>query len=98
MQPGVYGIFWLLRSCVPCCSTSKKNKYISSAFSNNQPDAEELAAIIPDCLKKHPDLTTVVAALESTPVYSIHIANYRKPFIGMSKTDPLDASPERRPT
>lgn len=93
-----------------------KNKYISSAFSNNQPGAEELAAIILGCLKKHPDLTTVVAALESTSVYSIHIANflstcealmpykpyvfclnpkmtanYRKSFIGMSKTDPLDA-------
>lgn len=93
-----------------------KNKYISSAFSNNQPGAEELAAIILGCLKKHPDLTTVVAALESTSVYSIHIANflstcealmpykpyvfclnpkmtanYRKAFIGMSKTDPLDA-------
>lgn len=93
-----------------------KNKYISSAFSNNQPGAEQLAEIILGCLKKHPDLTTVVAALESTSVYSIHIANflstcevlmpykpyvfclnpkmtanYRKSFIGMSKTDPLDA-------
>ena len=93
-----------------------KNKYISSAFSNNQPGAEELVAIILGCLKKHPDLTTVVAALESTSVYSIHIANflstcealmpytpyvfclnpkmtanYHKSFIGMSKTDPLDA-------
>ncbi len=93
-----------------------KNKYISSAFSNNQPGADELAAIILGCMKKHPGLTTVVAALESTSVYSIHIANflstcevlmpykpyvfclnpkmtanYRKSFIGMSKTDPLDA-------
>ncbi len=93
-----------------------KNKYISSAFSNNQPGAEQLAEIILGCLKRHPDLTTVVAALESTSVYSIHIANflstcevlmpykpyvfclnpkmtanYRKSFIGMSKTDPLDA-------
>ena len=93
-----------------------QNKYVSSAFSNNQPGAEELAGIILDCLKKHPDLTTIVAALESTSVYSIHIANflssceklmpykpyvfclnpkmtanYRKSFIGMSKTGPLDA-------
>lgn len=93
-----------------------KNKYISSAFSNNQPGAEELAAMILDCLKKHPDLTTIVAALEATSVYSVHIANflstcetlmpykpyvfclnpkmtanYRKSFIGMSKTDFLDA-------
>ena len=72
--------------------------------------------MILDCLHKHPDLTTVVAALESTSVYSVHIANYlstcerlmsykpyvfclnpkmtanyRKSFIGLSKTDPLDA-------
>ena len=93
-----------------------KNKYISSSFANNQPGAEELAGMILDCLHKHPDLTTVVAALESTSVYSVHIANYlstcerlmsykpyvfclnpkmtanyRKSFIGLSKTDPLDA-------
>lgn len=93
-----------------------KNKYISSAFSNNQPGAEELAEMILNCLKKHPDLTTIVAALEATSVYSVHIANflstcetlmpykpyvfclnpkmtanYRKSFIGMSKTDSLDA-------
>ena len=53
-----------------------KNKYISSSFANNQPGAEELAGMILDCLHKHPDLTTVVAALESTSVYSVHIANY----------------------
>ena len=64
----------------------------------------------------HTDIDTVVIALESTSVYSIHIANflsscellmqfkplvfcidpkmtanYRKSFIGMTKTDPLDA-------
>lgn len=104
------------KSNVVCAMDFYQNKYISSAFSNNQPGAEELAGIILDCLKKHPDLTTVVAALESTSVYSIHIANflssceklmpykpyvfclnpkmtanYRKSFIGMSKTDSLDA-------
>ena len=41
-----------------------------------QPGAEELDQKILECLKAHPDLNTVVAALESTPVYSIHIANY----------------------
>lgn len=64
----------------------------------------------------HTDIDTVVIALESTSVYSIHIvnflsscellmqfkplvfcidpkmtANYHKSFIGMTKTDPLDA-------
>ena len=62
-----------------------KNKYISSSFANNQPGAEELAGMILDCLHKHPDLTTVVAALESTSVYSVHIANYlstwRTPYV-----------------
>ena len=52
-----------------------KNIYISSAFSKNQPSAEVLAAIILDCMKKHPNLTTVVVALKSTSVYSIRIAN-----------------------
>lgn len=104
------------KSNVVCAMDFFQNKYISSAFSNNQPGAEELAGMILECLEKHPDLTTVVAALESTSVYSIHIANflsacealmpykpyvfclnpkmtanYRKSFIGMSKTDPLDA-------
>lgn len=53
-----------------------KNKYINSSFSNNQPGAVELVQKILACLKEHPDLNTVVAALESTSVYSIHIANY----------------------
>ena len=72
-----------------------KNKYISSSFANNQPGAEELAGMILDCLHKHPDLTTVVAALESTSVYSVHIANYLstcerlmsyKPYVFLFKT------------
>ena len=65
---------------------------------------------------KHPNLDTIVIALESTSVYSIHIANflsasevlmpykpyvycvnpkatanYRKSYISMDKTDPVDA-------
>lgn len=52
-----------------------KNKYIHSSFANNQPGAEKLDAKILVCLKQHSELNTVVAALESTSVYSIHIAN-----------------------
>ena len=93
-----------------------ENKYISSSFSNNQPDADKLAEMISECMKKHSDLNTIIVALESTSVYSIHIANflstcevlmpykpyvyclnpkmtanYRKTYVGMDKTDPMDA-------
>ena len=93
-----------------------ENKYISSSFSNNQPGADELAEMISECMKKHSDLNTIIVALESTSVYSIHIANflstcevlmpykpyvyclnpkmtanYRKTYVGMDKTDPMDA-------
>ena len=93
-----------------------ENKYISSSFSNNQPGADKLAEMISECMKKHPDLNTIIVALESTSVYSIHIANflstcevlmpykpyvyclnpkmtanYRKTYVGMDKTDSMDA-------
>lgn len=93
-----------------------ENKYISSSFSNNQPGADKLAEMISECMKKHSDLNTIIVALESTSVYSIHIANflstcevlmpykpyvyclnpkmtanYRKTYVGMDKTDPMDA-------
>ena len=93
-----------------------ENKYISSSFSNNQPGADKLAELISECMKQHPDLNTIIVALESTSVYSIHIANflstcevlmpykpyvyclnpkmtanYRKTYVGMDKTDPMDA-------
>ena len=89
---------------------------IQSSFSNNQPGADELSVLIKHCIVAHPDLNTIVIAMESTSVYSIHIANhlstceillsfkpyvfclnpkmtanYRKAFIGMAKTDLLDA-------
>lgn len=53
-----------------------KNKYIQSSFSNNQPGADELTVLIKDCIVAHPDLNTIVIAMESTSVYSIHIANH----------------------
>lgn len=53
-----------------------ENKYISSSFSNNQPGADMLAELISECMQKHPDLNTIIVALESTSVYSIHIANF----------------------
>lgn len=99
-----------------CALDFFKNKYINSSFANNQPGAEELAKKILECLKQHPELNTIVAALESTSVYSIHIANllssceellhfkpyvfvlnpkctanYKKSYIGLGKSDPIDA-------
>jgi len=93
-----------------------ENKFIASSFRNNQPGADELAGMIHDCMLHHPNLNTIVVALESTSVYSIHIANYlstcetlmpykpyvyclnpkatanyRKSYLAMDKTDPLDA-------
>lgn len=93
-----------------------QNKYISSSFSNNQPGADKLAEMISECMKKHSDLNTIIVALESTSVYSIHIANflstcevlmpykpyvyclnpkmtanYRKTYVGIDKTDSMDA-------
>lgn len=93
-----------------------ENKYIDAFFGNNQPGADELAGKIAGCMQKHPHLNTIIVALESTSVYSIHIANflascellmpykpyvyclnpkmtanYRKSYVGMDKTDHLDA-------
>ena len=104
------------KSNVVCAMDFEENKYISSSFGNNQPGADELAEKILNCMNTHPNLNTIVVALESTSVYSIHIANflstcellmpykpyvfcvnpkmtanYRKSYIAMDKTDPLDA-------
>lgn len=93
-----------------------ENKYIASSFGNNQPGADQLATLISECMQKHPVLNTIIVTLESTSVYSIHIANflsscealmpykpyvycvnpkmtanYRKSYVGMDKTDPMDA-------
>ena len=94
----------------------EENKYISSSFKNNQLGADELGRMISKCMMEHSNLNTIVVALESTSVYSVHIANYlstcevlmpykpyvyclnpkttanyRKSFVAMDKTDPLDA-------
>ena len=99
-----------------CTLDFYKDRYINSSFSNNQPGAEELAKKILECLNEHPDFNTIVAALESTSVYSIHIANflssceelmhfkpyvfvlnpkctanYKKSYIGLAKSEPIDA-------
>lgn len=110
------GIDVSAKSNVVCAIDFYKNPLLKSTVSNNQPGAYNLICQIVDVLKKHSDLNTLVIALESTSIYSIHIANYlssceelmqyhpyvfclnpkmtanyRKSFIGMNKTDLLDA-------
>lgn len=93
-----------------------QNKLLSKSFANNKPGSDFLAESIIKIFKEYTHLNTLVIALESTSVYSIHIANflstcenllpfkpyvfclnpkmtanYRKSFIGMSKTDLVDA-------
>jgi len=53
-----------------------ENKYISSSFGNNQPGADQLVSMIADCMNQHRNLDNIVIALESTSVYSVHIANF----------------------
>lgn len=104
------------KSNVVCAMDFDENQYISSSFKNNQPGADELAKMILECMKTHSNFNTIVVALESTSVYSIHIANflstcevlmpykpyvfclnpkatanYRKSYIAMEKSDPMDA-------
>lgn len=54
----------------------EENRYISASFGNNQPGADELAAMIAQCMKKHSNLVSIIVALEATSVYSVHIASF----------------------
>lgn len=53
-----------------------KNNYLQSSFRNNRPGTQDLCRQIHDCLRAHKELHTLVFAMESTSVYSIHLANY----------------------
>lgn len=100
---------------VLCALDYEGNKLLNLKALNNQPGAEAILESILDCLTSN-SLKFVVIALESTSVYSTHIANYlssnevllaynplvyclnpkttanyRKSFVDMDKTDPLDA-------
>ena len=104
------------KSNAVCAIDFDQNQYISSSFRNNQLGADDLVKMILECMKTHSNLNTIIVALESTSVYSVHIANflstsevlmpykpyvyclnpkatanYRKSYIAMQKTDPLDA-------
>lgn len=100
---------------VLCALDFQGNKLLNLKALNNQNGAESIAESLLDCLISK-ELENAVIALESTSVYSIHIANflsssdellpfntkvyclnpktivnYRKSFVDMDKTDPLDA-------
>ena len=100
---------------VLCALDFQGNKLLNLKALNNNPGAESMSSSILDCLISN-NLKYAVIALESTSIYSIHvanflssseelipfepkvyclnpktIANYRKSFVDIDKTDPLDA-------
>jgi len=100
---------------VLCALDFKGNKLLNLEALNNQPGAESILESIIDCLNSN-SLKNAVIAIESTSIYSTHIANflssneillsyrpvvyclnpktianYRKSFVDIDKTDPLDA-------
>jgi transposase len=104
------------KSNVVCALDFYSTKLLTFSVSNNHPGALEMAQRFYDFLTANQQFKTLVFALESTSIYSIHIANflssheqllpfqpyvyclnpkiianYRKSFIGIDKTDPFDA-------
>ena len=104
------------RSNVVCALDFSSNKLLTFSVSNNQPGALDMAQRFYDFLTINRQFKTVIFALESTSIYSVHIANflssheqllafqpyvyclnpkmianYRKSFIALDKTDPIDA-------
>ena len=100
---------------VLCALDFQGNKLLNLKASNNNPGAESMLKSILECLNSN-NLKYAVIALESTSIYSVHVANflsshenlalfepkvyclnpktivnYRKSFVDMDKTDPLDA-------
>ena len=100
---------------VLCALDFQGNKLLNLKASNNNPGAESMSKSIVECLISN-KLNYAVIALESTSIYSVHVANflssheelasfepkvyclnpktivnYRKSFVDMDKTDPLDA-------
>lgn len=100
---------------VLCALDFEGNKLLNLKALNDQNGAESILQSLLDCLISK-ELENAVIALESTSVYSVHIANflssseellpfnpkvyclnpktivnYRKSFVDMDKTDPLDA-------
>jgi transposase len=60
---------------VVCALDFYSNKLFETSSDNNLPGANEILECIIKCLKEN-NLSNVIIALESTSVYSIHIANF----------------------
>jgi transposase len=60
---------------VVCALDFHSNKLFETSSKNNLPGSNEILNCIINCLKDN-DFTNVIIALESTSVYSIHIANF----------------------
>lgn len=61
-----------------------ENKFISSSFRNNQPGADEPAGMILDCMVRHPNLNTIVVAMDKTdPLDAYLIADFAR--VGRTK-------------
>ena len=60
---------------VLCALDFQGNKLLNLKVLNNQPGAESILESILDCLNSN-NLKYAVIALESTSVYSIHVANF----------------------
>ena len=57
-----------------CALNFESKKLINSSFKNNQEGAQELESkLVEPCIKN--DLKDIIIVLESTGVYSYHIAN-----------------------
>lgn len=109
------GIDVSLKTNVVCALDFSSNKLLAFSAENNHSGAVLIAERVSDCLKAG-SFIKVIIALESTSVYSTHIAcflstaaqllpykaevyclnpktiaAYKKSFIGIGKTDPVDA-------
>jgi hypothetical protein len=78
------------KSNVVCAIDFYKNQLIKSTVNNNQPGAYNLICQIVDVFQKYTDLNTVVIALESTSIYSLHIADFAR--VGRIETEPWRGS------
>ncbi|MGV8155202.1 MAG: IS110 family transposase [Alkaliphilus sp.] len=73
---------------VICALDFQRNKLLSMSVSNNHPGAVKILKTIISCLNSN-NLKKVIIALESTSIYSIHIANFLSSHKELLFFDPL---------
>ncbi|MDG2835057.1 transposase, partial [Vibrio parahaemolyticus] len=72
---------------VLCALDFQGNKLLNLKASNNNPGAESMSKSILDCLNAN-NLKYAVIALESTSIYSIHVANFLSSHADLVLFDP----------